>query len=245
MPNWGKQTNLLRKAETLDERIEIIKTWANELDHVKLTKYLRSSFRTLNNPKRYKYYMQPNTVTHEKFLTFLIILHLMCRRAHDKEYVNHAVSTLLINRSKEWLTLYYIFKVYELKEDELYNIKIAISPDEVNDLKDNAATGGYEFAGFSFYDHNDLIKECLKRMKKGTLESSDNPKRDYNQLMLENQELKTELKRLRKKKGAADVKGATCGDLIAETYVRRSMQEEPVKVKKHKKKKHAILLDTW
>ena len=83
MPNWGKQTNLLRKAETLDERIEIIKTWANELDHVKLTKYLRSSFRTLNNPKRYKYYMQPNTVTHEKFLTFLIILHLMCRRAHD------------------------------------------------------------------------------------------------------------------------------------------------------------------
>ena len=242
MPNWGKQTRLLHGVDSLDERIDIIQTWASELDHSKLVKFLKSSFRTLNNPNRYKYYMQPDTTTHEKFLTFLIVLKLMSKRADDKDYIRLAVGNIDINRSKEWLTLYYIFKVYLLKDKDLRDIKISVSESDVDDLKHNAASGGSEFSKFSFYDHMDLIKDCLKSMKKGTLIVDDNPKRDYNQLILENKELKKTLKRVKKYADKEKIKIPTCGELVSEMYERRNKIDN-VKVKKKSKKKK--LLDKW
>lgn len=235
MPNWNKQTNLLRDAETLDERIEILKMWADQLDHAKLVKYLKSSFRTLNNPRRYKYFMQFNTTTHEKFLTFLIILKLMCKRAKDKDYIHMAISYAGIDRSKEWLTLYYTFKVFLLNEKKLSDIKIQVDEDEVESLKYNASNGGSEFRDYSYYDHIDIIKDCLKRMKKGTLLTTDNPKKEYAQLLKENSELKEQLEETRKKLDRAKVSFPTQGDIVADMYERRNNDDDE-KPKKRKRK---------
>jgi len=241
MPKWKKQTNLLRDAHTLEDRIEIIKTWADELSTDKLLSYMKSSFRTLNNPNRYKYYMQGDTLTHEKYLTFLICVKELSKRNKDKHYIQWMINKLEPASSKEWLTLYYIFKVYRVTEDDMVGFKLSVDSDEVDSLMLNAKTGGYEFKDMDYYDYVDMIKSCIKGIKKGTIHK-DKPKVAYSVLLRENESLKEELRKIKDDKAKSKkhhkqdimVVSDNKGSIIHEMEVRRS--------KPDKKRK---LLDTW
>ena len=229
MPKWAKQTNLLRNADTLEERIQIIKDWADNLSSEKLLSYMKSAFRTLNNPNRYKYYMQGDTVTHEKFLTFLICVKELSKRNNDKDYLQWLINRISPNSSKEWLTLYYIFKVYRVTEDDLVGFKLTVDKDEVDDLIYNAKNGGYEFKDMDYYDYVDMIKSCIKGIKKGTIHK-DKPKVAYSALLRENESLKEELKKAKNKSKkqhkqdmiVVDIRG----DLVHEMDERRSKPDK-------------------
>ena len=63
----------LTKNEPTHKRIEIINEWIDSISDKKRMKAFKSAFATLNNPNRWKYIWQTNTVTHEKYLTFLAL----------------------------------------------------------------------------------------------------------------------------------------------------------------------------
>ena len=199
MKGWGKQTNLLRNADTVSMRIDILRDWAEQFSSAKLTKYIDESFRTLNNPNRYKYFMQPDTVTHEKFLTFLVCLDVVCRRSGDNSYIDFAVNAMRMNTSKSWLTLYYIFSLLRVCRPKFEDIDVTASRSEIEDLLMNARNGGSEFKDCNFYDYMDIIKECLESIASGSVYKKPKGKREYSELLDENKSLKKQLKKLKKK----------------------------------------------
>ena len=189
MKGWAKQTTLLRNAQSTSERIDILREWANEFSSSKLSKYMDESFRTLNNPNRYKYYMQADTVTHEKYLTFLVCLDIICRR----------VNSLKLNSSKSWMTLYYVFSLFKVHRRKFEDLDIHAKKDDISDLLVNARNGGYEFKDCNYYDYMDILKECLDAKTEGGIFNKDKGRRNYSELLEENRSLKEELKKVKKK----------------------------------------------
>ena len=199
MKGWGKQTNLLRNAKSVSERIDIIRDWADQFSSAKLSKYIDESFRTLNNPNRYKYFMQPDTVTHEKYITFLVCLDIVCNRAGDNAYLDFAVNSMRMNSSKSWLTLYYIFSLLNKCRSKFEDIDVRVHKSDLHDLLLNARNGGYEFKDCNYYDYMDIINDCLNAVDNGVVYRKDQGKRSYSELLEENKSLKKELKKAKKK----------------------------------------------
>ena len=199
MKGWAKQTTLLRNAQSTSERIDILREWANEFSSSKLSKYMDESFRTLNNPNRYKYYMQADTVTHEKYLTFLVCLDIICRRDEVDDYLGYAVNSLKLNSSKSWMTLYYVFSLFKVHRRKFEDLDINAKKDDISDLLVNARNGGYEFKDCNYYDYMDIIKECLDAKTEGGIFKKDKGRRNYSEILEENRSLKEELKKVKKK----------------------------------------------
>ena len=173
MPNWSKQSKLVRTADTVSGTISVLRVWVQELSDKKLKSYIQSSFRTLNNPNRYKYFWQMDTVTFEKLIVFLVCLEEICRRGKDGDWYYHAINDLNLNTSKAWITLYYVMKLYKLKHSDLFEIDLAVDKDRIDDLLNNSNTTGYEFKDTNYYDYLEIVKDCLKRIKKGNHNTDD------------------------------------------------------------------------
>ena len=193
--SWNKRTNLLRNTNSLADRIQVLQEWANYIDIGKLNKFLKSAFRSLNNPNRYQYYMQYDTVTHENFLTFMIVLNEICVRHKDYDWYNWCTSILPMNSSKSWLTLYYIFKVYILKFRDLFDIGLAIDEATVDSMPENARNGGHEFKDINYYDYMAIIKDALKSIGKTKTGKrvKDKPKRAYSELLQANETMESDI----------------------------------------------------
>ena len=169
MPNWSKQSKLVRNTDSVSNTISVLLVWAKEMSDKKLKSFMESAFRTLNNPNRYKYFWQMDTVTFEKYVVFLVCLKELCRRGRDGDWYYHIVNDLKIDTSKSWITLYYILKLYRLKYDDLCEIDLAVDNDSIESLLRNSNTTGYEFKDTNYYDYLDIVKKCLKKIKKGKL----------------------------------------------------------------------------
>lgn len=243
MPNWNKQTHLLRNAESLDDRIEILRTWVADLKLSKLKYFLQSSFRTLNSLNRYKYYMDETTVTHEKYLTFLVCLEFMCKMHNNTDWADIAMNELDMKSSKSYITLYFIMKLYLMK-DELQEIKLRVSDSEVVSLLEYAKTGGHEFKDIDYYDYMDQVRSILKDYKRRRHNKDKvHGKMSYSDLLRENEILKEELKQKKKaKKKKHD--WSNMGDIVNDIYSRRTydVDNTPVKVKSKKKGKKKVKL---
>ena len=241
MPNWNKQTHLLRNAESLDDRIEILRTWVADLKLSKLKYFLQSSFRTLNSLNRYKYYMDETTVTHEKYLTFLVCLEFMCKMHNTPDWADIAMNELDMKSSKSYITLYFIMKLYLMK-DELQEIKLCVSDSEVVGLLEYAKTGGHEFKDIDYYDYMDQVRSILKDYKRRRHNKDKvHGKMSYSDLLRENEILKEELKQKKKaKKKKHD--WSNMGDIVNDIYSRRTydIDNVPVKVKSKKKGKKKV-----
>jgi len=171
MGKWKKQSMLMKNATDIDDRIQRLIDWASDLSDDRLRKCTISAFRTLNNPNRYKYYWQENTRTHEKYLTFLACLRELCHRKGNNlnDWCYELVNTIDMNRSKGWITLYYIIKLYRRQEALLSSYKFRFTKNDPEDVLRNARNGGYEFKDVDFYEFVDNVNRVLKSTKKNQL----------------------------------------------------------------------------
>ncbi len=197
MANWGQQSTLLRGASSMEERVSILEDWFSEASDKKLRKFMISAFRSLNNPNRYQFYLKEDTVTHEKFLTYLVILAELAKRHHEDNVCDMAIQLLgCTEMSKTYLTLYYIFKLYHVKRKKL-GIKIHIDEDAVDNLPMYAKSGGAEFKKMEYYDFMDMIKRYIKDAKKDREPIAE--KDDYDTLLKKYKTVVKELEAERKK----------------------------------------------
>jgi hypothetical protein len=63
--------------------------------------------------------------------------------------------------------------LYKLKHSDLFEIDLAVDKDRIDDLLNNSNTTGYEFKDTNYYDYLEIVKDCLKRIKKGIHTTDD------------------------------------------------------------------------
>lgn len=171
MGKWKKQSMLMKHSSGVSDRVSRLIEWSADLSEDRLRKCTQSAFRTLNNPNRYKYFWQEDTRTHEKYLTFLACLNEQCNRhggnMYDWEY--ELVNSIEMNRSKGWLTMYYVIMLYLKHRDVLYEFDLKFNRTDAESLLVNAKNGGYEFKDVDYYTYKDNIDALLGDSNRGSV----------------------------------------------------------------------------
>ena len=159
------QSTILSRSD-LRKRIELIDNWADGLSHKKLVEALQSSFRTLNTRARYPYYWDETTTTHEKFITFLISLKKIFLETGVKKPVFEDFYSIcdryIPSTGTTYATLYYIFKIYNLKYLDLYALDYDFTRIDYERFKDEIQQRDWIY----LKDNLDIIAKVSKKVKK-------------------------------------------------------------------------------
>lgn len=159
------QSTILSRSD-LRQRIELIDNWADGLKHKKLVEALQSSFRTLNTRARYPYYWDETTTTHEKFITFLISLKKIFLETGVKKPVFEDFYSIcdryIPSTGTTYATLYYIFKIYNLKYLDLYALDYDFTRIDYERFKDEIQQRDWIY----LKDNLDIIAKVSKKVKK-------------------------------------------------------------------------------
>lgn len=159
------QSTILSRSD-LRKRIELIDNWADGLNHKKLVEALQSSFRTLNTRARYPYYWDETTTTHEKFITFLISLKKIFLETGVKKPVFEDFYSIcdryIPSTGTTYATLYYIFKIYNLKYLDLYALDYDFTRIDYERFKDEIQQRDWIY----LKDNLDIIAKVSKKVKK-------------------------------------------------------------------------------
>ena len=159
------QSTILSRSD-LRQRIELIDNWADGLKHKKLVEALQSSFRTLNTRARYPYYWDDTTTTHEKFITFLISLKKIFLETGVKKPVFEDFYSIcdryIPSTGTTYATLYYIFKIYNLKYLDLYALDYDFTRIDYERFKDEIQQRDWIY----LKDNLDIIAKVSKKVKK-------------------------------------------------------------------------------
>lgn len=154
----------LTKNEPTHKRIEIINEWIDSISDKKRMKAFKSAFATLNNPNRWKYIWQTNTVTHEKYLTFLALFKRILKREERKssdfdEFMSVASRLFNDDNNTAPFTLYLILKVFKKKKLELLNLGLKFDEFKPGMVLDLIPDRKY-YKNYNIY--HDKIKEIIK-----------------------------------------------------------------------------------
>lgn len=159
------QSTILSRSD-LRQRIELIDNWTDGLKHKKLVEALQSSFRTLNTRARYPYYWDETTTTHEKFITFLISLKKIFLETGVKKPVFEDFYSIcdryIPSTGTTYATLYYIFKIYNLKYLDLYALDYDFTRIDYERFKDEIQQRDWIY----LKDNLDIIAKVSKKVKK-------------------------------------------------------------------------------
>ena len=142
------------------DQIVLLKEWVDELSPKKVRKELVSCFKALNSIKRYKYYWIITTETHKRYLTFLLLLKkVLNTRKLKTDDVLGLQGGILPLTPKGSATLYYIFKLAQLKENELYEVGLKYSKIDCDKFHD-------EISDVDWYKIQETIEKINKSLKK-------------------------------------------------------------------------------
>ena len=127
---------------------------------------MQSSFRTLNTRARYPYYWDETTTTHEKFITFLISLKKIFLETGVKKPVFEDFYSIcdryIPSTGTTYATLYYIFKIYNLKYLDLYALDYDFTRIDYERFKDEIQQRDWIY----LKDNLDIIAKVSKKVKK-------------------------------------------------------------------------------
>lgn len=162
---------ILDKRFTLEEKLDLIRAWAADLKPRAFDYNFKSTFRTLNHSSRWKYIWQEDTVTHNKFLMFLILFKMkMKKEDRDSDNLIDVIDCVKnvykpkYNDISFYLTLYLIIKVFKIKKNELHSTKL-----KLDSLKPKMLLSETEFISDSLYqkhlDEIDLVKFVVNMVK--------------------------------------------------------------------------------
>lgn len=122
------KSNKIHKYTDVEDHIEQLMVINDDLSKKKLKKDFISCFNTLNNRARYKFFWDVETVTHEKFLLFFILLKKICKEhGYKKHITDDELETLLTNllpMNKGAISMYMIAKLFNVKRPLLIPISL-------------------------------------------------------------------------------------------------------------------------
>ena len=160
-------TKLMNKnIETID-RLDILETYVNDLSNKKSRKLFISSFNTLNNPNRWKYIWQRDTITHIKFLLFLTLLKREMKKSNlhsgdieDFIYTTEVLSNIRENKTAIF-TLYLIVKVFKKRKLDLVSLSLKLDNIKASEILNYNSNSRF----YNNYDeYISIIKGITKKL---------------------------------------------------------------------------------
>lgn len=160
---------MLLKCETTEDKIFVLQEYAKSLSQKKLKKVFESSFMTLNNPNRWKYIWQKDTLTHQKYLLFLVIFKMYIRQeernsgdSDDFIAVMDRVVDVYSDKASPF-TAYLIIKTFKKKKNELLSLNLKLDNIKPKFLINLMPDKTY-YKTYNTYE--DKLKEAMEKIKK-------------------------------------------------------------------------------
>lgn len=162
----------LRKFVDVRDHIDQLQVWADDQKKKKILSEFKSCFNTLNNRARYKFFWDTETMTHEKFLLFFILLkkvakeHGMKKHVSDDDLESLLTNVLPMNRGA--ISMYMIAKLFNVKRGEMLDMDLPfdhIDPERYRKYIEQMDDYDLRNAEWNFKETEKLKKKIGKHKK--------------------------------------------------------------------------------